>query len=272
MKLDEGDAIVDVEICTEARRRAADHGAPASASASRCRRCACSRAANSTGVRGIALGEGDTRHLDGDPAPFRGDRRRARRLSEDAPRGARRGRAGGGAAPDADDEEASDDAEAGALGQERYAEMSAAEQFVLTVSENGYGKRTSSYEYRIDRPRRQGHRRHGGRTSATAGSSPSFPVEDERPDHAGHRRRPAHPLPVGGAIRIAGRGDAGRHRRSTRRTRRSSRSSTSPARRRATRTKRPRARSCGTLAGVGMRGGWGHLPVAINPALAAGHP
>ena len=27
--------------------------------------------------------------------------------------------------------------------------MSAAEQFVLTVSENGYGKRTSSYEYRV---------------------------------------------------------------------------------------------------------------------------
>jgi DNA gyrase subunit A len=27
--------------------------------------------------------------------------------------------------------------------------MGAAEQFVLTLSENGYGKRTSSYEYRI---------------------------------------------------------------------------------------------------------------------------
>ena len=27
--------------------------------------------------------------------------------------------------------------------------MSAAEQFVLTVSENGFGKRTSSFEYRI---------------------------------------------------------------------------------------------------------------------------
>ena len=27
--------------------------------------------------------------------------------------------------------------------------MSAAEQIILTVSENGYGKRTSSYEYRI---------------------------------------------------------------------------------------------------------------------------
>ena len=28
-------------------------------------------------------------------------------------------------------------------------QMRAAEQFILTVSENGYGKRTSSYEYRI---------------------------------------------------------------------------------------------------------------------------
>ena len=27
--------------------------------------------------------------------------------------------------------------------------MSAQEQFILTVSANGYGKRTSSYEYRI---------------------------------------------------------------------------------------------------------------------------
>ena len=27
--------------------------------------------------------------------------------------------------------------------------MSAAEQFVLTVSERGFGKRSSSYEYRI---------------------------------------------------------------------------------------------------------------------------
>jgi DNA gyrase subunit A len=50
-------------------------------------------------------------------------------------------------------EEVSDDAEdavpAGELSQERYAAMSAAEQFILTISENGYGKRTSSHEYRI---------------------------------------------------------------------------------------------------------------------------
>ncbi len=34
---------------------------------------------------------------------------------------------------------------------ERYATMSAAEQFIFTVSENGYGKRTSSFEYRTTR-------------------------------------------------------------------------------------------------------------------------
>ena len=34
------------------------------------------------------------------------------------------------------------------LGEQRYVVMSEAEQFVLTVSEKGYGKRTSSYEYR----------------------------------------------------------------------------------------------------------------------------
>jgi DNA gyrase subunit A len=43
------------------------------------------------------------------------------------------------------DEEA---AGTGQLSQERYVAMSAAEQFLLTVSENGYGKRTSSFEYR----------------------------------------------------------------------------------------------------------------------------
>ena len=34
------------------------------------------------------------------------------------------------------------------LGEKRYVEMSEAEEFVLTVSENGMGKRTSSYHYR----------------------------------------------------------------------------------------------------------------------------
>ncbi len=46
---------------------------------------------------------------------------------------------------------AQDDAEAVAevtLSPERFAELEAAEQYILTVTENGYGKRTSAYEYR----------------------------------------------------------------------------------------------------------------------------
>ena len=49
-------------------------------------------------------------------------------------------------APDAEsDEEIVGEAE---LSPERFAELGAKEQFVLTVSEKGFGKRSSSYEYR----------------------------------------------------------------------------------------------------------------------------
>jgi DNA gyrase subunit A len=34
------------------------------------------------------------------------------------------------------------------LSDERFAELEAAEQYILTITENGYGKRTSAYEYR----------------------------------------------------------------------------------------------------------------------------
>src|SRR5690606_19516387 len=67
---------------------------------------------------------------------------------------------------------------AGALPQERYAMMSATEQFILTISENGYGNRTSSNEYRI--PGRgakgivamAGNKRNGNLVA-------SFPAEEE---------------------------------------------------------------------------------------------
>jgi DNA gyrase subunit A len=45
--------------------------------------------------------------------------------------------------------DAEDDATTVEMSQERYAQMGAAEQYILTVSERGYGKRSSSYEYRI---------------------------------------------------------------------------------------------------------------------------
>jgi len=94
------------------------------------------------GVRGINLAEGDRlislsvlRHFEA-----HGEERVAYLKM-------RRAMAGEAAEPGSEAEEEASGG--GALSQERYVNMSAAEQFVLTVSENGYGKRTSSFEYRI---------------------------------------------------------------------------------------------------------------------------
>src|SRR5207244_3519984 len=144
MKLDEGEAIVDVQICTER-----DDVLLTSASG-QCIRFPVTdvrvfQGRTSMGVRGIALAEGDRvislsilRHVEASA-----DERAAYLKRANAVRRGINGEAEE-SAPDA--EEASGAIE---LGEQRYVEMSAAEQFVLTVSERGYGKRTSSYEYRI---------------------------------------------------------------------------------------------------------------------------
>ena len=96
----------------------------------------------SMGVRGIALEDGDKvislsilHHVDADADERAAYLKRANAV--------RRGTAG--EEETAEQEEASGAIE---LGEKRYVEMSAAEQFALTISETGYGKRTSSYEYR----------------------------------------------------------------------------------------------------------------------------
>ncbi len=105
----------------------------------------------STGVRGISLAAGDSvismailRHVDATPAE-----REAYLKQSSAIRRAATGE-------EAETEPVSDDAEEGeesggdlTLPEQRYIEMGAAEQFVLTVSERGFGKRSSSYEFRI---------------------------------------------------------------------------------------------------------------------------
>jgi DNA gyrase subunit A len=162
---------------------------------------------DSTGVRGIALAKDDTvismailHHFQATP-----DERSAYLKMSRAVRGENENEA---------EEVATDDAEetsnGGELSQERYAAMSAAEQFILTISENGYGKRTSSHEYRITGRGGKGivamavNKRNGTLVA-------SFPVLDE--DHvmmitdAGKTIR----LPVGGdkPIRIVSRGSQG---------------------------------------------------------------
>ncbi|MET0483493.1 MAG: DNA gyrase subunit A [Aestuariivirgaceae bacterium] len=98
---------------------------------------------NSVGVRGISLGEGDSvismsilGHFEADPEERAAYMKMRRAIAGEE----------GEIAP-ADGEELGSDAPA--LTPERYAAMSAAEQYVLTVSANGFGKRTSAFEYRI---------------------------------------------------------------------------------------------------------------------------
>jgi DNA gyrase subunit A len=143
MKLDEGDNIVDVQICTE------NNDVLLTSAAGQCIRFAVDdvrvfQGRTSMGVRGIALADGDKmislsilRHVEATA-----DERMAYLKRASAVR-----RGGNGEAEDngVDSEEAEGAIE---LGQTRYAELSAAEQFVLTISEKGFGKRTSSYEYR----------------------------------------------------------------------------------------------------------------------------
>jgi DNA gyrase subunit A len=143
MKLDEGEAIVDVQICTER------DDVLLTAAGGQCIRFPVTdvrvfTGRTSMGVRGIALGRGDKvislailRHLDVDAEERAAYLRRANAV--------RRGGVVEEEPPATDAEDASGAIE---LGEQRYVEMSAAEQFVLTISENGFGKRTSSFEYR----------------------------------------------------------------------------------------------------------------------------
>jgi DNA gyrase subunit A len=151
MKLDEGDAIVDVQICKE------DDDVLLTSAAGQCIRFAVNdvrvfQGRTSMGVRGINLGNdkeglGDKlismsilRHVEATAEERAAYLRRANAV--------RRGTNGEGEENGnggADAEEAEGAIE---LGEMRYVIMSEAEQFVLTISEKGFGKRTSSYEYR----------------------------------------------------------------------------------------------------------------------------
>jgi len=144
MKLDEGDSIVDVQICTES------DDVLLTSAAGQCIRFAVSdvrvfSGRTSMGVRGINLAEGDKlisqsilRHVEADAEERAAYLKRANAV--------RRGQTVEGEENGGSDaEEATGAIE---LGETRYVDMSANEQFVLTISEKGFGKRTSSYEYR----------------------------------------------------------------------------------------------------------------------------
>jgi len=75
--------------------------------------------------------------------------------------------------------EAEDEAVAEApISPERIAELGAAEQFILTVTETGFGKRSSAYEYRRTGRGGQGLTAHGLGGRAGNRLAASFPVEE----------------------------------------------------------------------------------------------
>jgi DNA gyrase subunit A len=204
MKLDEGDSIIDVATCSET------DNVLLTTALGQCIRFSVDevrvfKGRDSTGVRGINLAAKDRvisltilRHVDATAEERAAYLKMRRALS-------------GEAILAGEPEEGAADAEEpvaeAAISPDRYAEMGAAEQFVLTISENGDGKRTSSFEYRITGRGGKGivamavNERNGNLVA-------SFPVEESDQimmvsDGGQLIRCPVH------GIRVAGRGTQG---------------------------------------------------------------
>ncbi len=168
MKLEEGEKLVSVKICMEDEdiMLATAKGKAIRFSVDDIRVFA---GRTSTGVRGIKLAEGDEvismsvlRHVDVTP-----DERAAYLKIASKLRGA--------------DEEGMENDDVGAdisLSAERIKELQEKEQFLLTATNGGFGKRTSAYEYRLTGRGGQGitnmtlTKKNGGEVVAT------FPVTD----------------------------------------------------------------------------------------------
>ncbi|MFN3514195.1 MAG: DNA gyrase subunit A [Phenylobacterium sp.] len=179
MKLDEGDSIIGVGVCN-----AGQNDILLTTALGRCIRFATEEVRvfagrDSTGVRGIRLAEGDSvismailRSVAATAAERAAYVRHANAMR----------RAASGEAADAEDAPAveEDETEGEAqvtLSVERIAELGAAEEQILTVSTEGFGKRTSAYEFRRTGRGGQGLlaqdlSKRGGKLAA------SFPVEE----------------------------------------------------------------------------------------------
>ncbi|WP_374346465.1 DNA gyrase subunit A [Phenylobacterium sp.] len=177
MKLDEGDSIVGVGLCN-----ATQNDILLTTALGRCIRFATEEVRvfagrDSTGVRGVRLADSDSvismailRSVEASPAE-----RAAYVKHSNAMR-----RAISGEGEEVEDVATEDDEEAGeeaALSPDRIADLGAAEEFILTVSTEGFGKRTSAYEFRRTGRGGQGLlaqdlTKKGGRLAA------SFPVEE----------------------------------------------------------------------------------------------
>ena len=146
MRLDEGERIVDVQICSD------KDDVLLTTARGQCIRFPVDdvrvfKGRDSMGVRGIALAEGDSvislailKSFDASPAERAAYLKQRRATTEGEP--------AEGSEPESESENGAE-ANGAAIDEARFEAMRAAEQVILTVSENGYGKRSSSYEYRL---------------------------------------------------------------------------------------------------------------------------
>ncbi|CAM1650994.1 C-terminal repeat [Bartonella apis] len=202
---DDEDEILSVDTCTE------NDDVVLTTAEGQCIRFAVSdvrvfAGRNSIGVRGINLGEGDKvismailEHVEATPAERSAYLKRA--VAER--------RAAGNDSDDvtiSDEEETTGDTE---LSDARYNELSQHEQMLLTVSEFGYGKRSSSYEFRISGRGGKGIRATDPSKTAEIGKLvAAFPVEESDQIMLVSDGGKLIRVPVAG-IRIAGRSTKG---------------------------------------------------------------
>jgi len=180
MKLEEGDSIIGVALCQ------ASDDVLLTTAVGRCIRFPVDdvrvfAGRESTGVRGIRLPEGDSvismailRSVDASPAEREAYLKHANAMRKATGEAGDDEAADLAPAPEEVEDGVPDDV---ALTLERIGDLAAAEQFILTVSSEGFGKRTSAYDYRRTGRGGQGLIAHdltkrGGRLVA------SFPVEE----------------------------------------------------------------------------------------------
>jgi DNA gyrase subunit A len=157
MKLDEGDHLIGVQTCSE------DNDVLLATRFGKCIRFPISEVRvfagrNSTGNRGISLAKGDEvismsilDHVD-----IEGPERAAYVRMASAVRRGSEIEDETAESPNEDanngiDEEVSEENAAAALSQERFEALAEREQFILTIGDTGFGKRSSAFEYRITR-------------------------------------------------------------------------------------------------------------------------
>ena len=168
MKPADGESIISVQTCSD------DNDILLATKKGQCIRFSVDKvrvfaSRSSTGVRGIKLDKNDSvmamsilNHVDGETDEFRAYLKASsimRRAKDDT------------------EEYISDDEVGIELSTERYAELAAKEEVILTVASNGQGKRTSSYEYRLTN--------RGGKgvismmlTKSNSDMVSSFPIEE----------------------------------------------------------------------------------------------